>query len=478
MLSNLNQGSDRFTFCIVFLSVFASLLRCTPDHESEQIAIPQNYTNLCATCHGEDLKGELAQSLIDGSWQFGARDSDLFRSIKFGHPQFGMPSWGAVLDDQQIKELVTFIRSREDKSGAGRPPLPQTLETLDYQIKVETLTEDVETPWGIAFPDKNTTLVTERPGRLRIIENGVLLPDPVEGTPQVLAEGQGGLLDVVLDPDYSNNGWVYLSFSHPIIDAHQDTLTFTSAVRGKINQGKWQQEEVIYQADSTHYTKARIHYGGRLAFDHQGYLYLTIGDRSVSEQAQELGRPNGKVHRLNSDGTIPDSNPFIGDPEALPSIYSYGHRNPQGLTTHPGTGQIWEAEHGPLGGDELNLIKPGLNYGWPSITHGINYNGEPISEFAKLEGMEQPVLYWKPSIAVCGVSYYQGDQFPKWSNQLLVGALRFEEVKLLDVEKDRVIFQHALLKNAGRVRIARSGPDGSIYVLLNRPDKVLRLSKI
>ena len=342
---------------------------------------------------------------------------------------------------------------------------------------METITEDIETPWGIAFPDENTILITERPGRLRIIKDGILLPDPIEDTPAVLAEGQGGLLDVVLDPEYSKNGWVYLSFSHPVIATNQDTLTFTSVVRGQINQGKWQQQEVIYQADTSHYTKARIHYGGRITFDHQGHLYLSIGDRSVMEQAQELSRPNGKVHRLNADGTIPDSNPFYGSTEVLSSIFSYGHRNPQGLTTHPTTGQIWEAEHGPLGGDELNLIQPGLNYGWPSITHGINYNGELISEFSRLEGMEQPMLYWKPSIAVCGISFYQGEAFPKWNGQLLTGALRFEEVKLLDIEDDRVIFQQTLIKNQGRVRIARSGPEGSIYVLLNRPDRILRFSK-
>ena len=469
------QGSHLRNLLIASL---VTCFQCSQEGKPELVATPDNYANLCVSCHGEDLKGAVAQSLVDGSWQFGARDSDLFRSIKFGHPQFGMPSWGAVLDDSMIFELVKFIRSREDQAGAIAPPLPETLETLDYQVKVETLVDSLDTPWGIAFPDENTILITERPGRLRIIEKGVLSPAPIEGTPPVIAQGQGGLLDVVPDPQYQANGWIYLSFSHPMIDANHDTLTFTSIVRGKINQGKWQQQQVIYQADSVHYSKARIHYGGRITFDPQGYLYFTVGDRSVSEQAQDLLRPNGKVHRLHSDGSIPDSNPFQGNPEALPSIYSYGHRNPQGLTVHPETGQIWEAEHGPLGGDELNLIKPGFNFGWPLITYGINYNGQLISEFTRLEGMEQPALYWKPSIAVCGISFYTGSLFPKWNNQLLVGALRFEEVKLLDVENDRVIFQQTLLKNAGRVRIARSGPDGSIYVVLNRPDQILRLSTI
>ena len=443
----------------------------------ESHPMEETFITLCSSCHGVQLKGELAQSLVDGSWQFGGRDSDLFRSIKFGHPHFGMPSWRSVLDDDQIKQMVEFIRSKENLVAEDRPPLPDTLETLDYQVRVQTVTEEIETPWGIAFPDKHTMLITERPGRLRILKDGVLLPDPVEGTPEVLAEGQGGLLDVVLDPEYSSNGWVYLSISHPIIN-NGDTVSFTSIVRGKINQGTWEQQEVIYRADSIHYSDSRGHFGGRITFDHQGYLYLSIGDRTTMEQAQDLTTPNGKVHRLHADGTIPADNPFYGDPKAIPSIYSFGHRNPQGLTTHPVTGGIWEAEHGPLGGDELNQVEAGKNFGWPSITHGINYDGQLISEHTRLQGMMQPAIYWKPSIAVCGISYYQGEGFPKWNNQLLVGALRFEEVKLLDIENDRVIFQQTLLKNAGRVRIARSGPDGAIYVLLNRPDRVLRLSKI
>jgi len=454
------------------------LFRCTPETQSEQLVdVPENYTNLCISCHGEDLKGALAQSLVDGSWQFGARDSDIFRSVKFGHPQFGMPSWGAVLDDEQIWDLVKFIREREEDAGGNRPHLPETLETLDYQVKVETITEDLETPWGIAFLDEHTSLVTERPGRLRVIENGKLLPDPIVGTPEVLAEGQGGLLDVVPDPHYADNGLIYLTFSHPIINAEQDTLTFTSIVRGRIHKGKWLQQEVVYQADSMFYTKARIHYGGRISFAPEGYLFFTVGDRSVMDQAQDLTRPNGKVHRINPDGSIPGSNPYYKHPQAIKSIYSLGHRNPQGLTTHPVTGQIWEAEHGPLGGDELNLIQPETNFGWPAITHGINYNGDIISETARQEGMAQPALYWIPSIAVCGIDFYQGGLFPKWNNQLLVSALRFEEVKLLDIENDRVIYQQTILKNAGRVRIARPAPDGSIYVLLNRPDRILRLTR-
>ncbi|GJM28780.1 MAG: hypothetical protein DHS20C17_14150 [Cyclobacteriaceae bacterium] len=461
----------------VITILFAQCGSPTPESEP-QIAIPETFTNLCSSCHGTNLKGETAQSLLDGSWQFGSRTGDLFRSIKFGHPHFGMPSWGSVLDDEQINSLVDFLIETEKQLGITKPAIPKEIETQDYLVNVETFIDSLDTPWGIAFPDENTVLITERPGRLRVVNNGVLNSEPVAGIPEVIAMGQGGLLDVVLDPDYSSNGWVYLSFSHGIHQPEQeDTLiSMTSIVRGKIKDNSWQEQQIIYQAPGQDYLPASHHYGGRISFDNQGYLYFTVGDRGNSELAQDLKKPNGKVHRIHADGSVPESNPFYGQTEALNTIYSYGHRNPQGITKHPETGEIWEAEHGPLGGDELNLIKPSLNYGWPLITHGINYDGEIISEVVRMEGMEQPALYWKPSIAVCGIDFYSGDLFPKWNNQLLVSALRFEEVQLLDIEGDRVIYQQTLLKNAGRVRQTSPGPDGAIYVVLNKPDKVLKLT--
>jgi glucose/arabinose dehydrogenase len=348
----------------------------------------------------------------------------------------------------------------EKQLGITKPAIPAEIETQDYQVKVETYIDGLDTPWGIAFPDQETILITERPGRLRVVNNGVLNPEPVTGTPEVVAKGQGGLLDVAVDPDYQNNGWVYLSFSHGIsLQTQEDTLAMTSIVRGKIKDNSWQEQQVIYQAADQDYLEASIHFGGRLAFDNQGYLYFTVGDRSKSDLAQDLTKPNGKVHRIHPDGSVPKNNPYYGQTRTLNTVYSYGHRNPQGLTTHPVTGAIWEAEHGPLGGDELNLIKESANYGWPVITHGINYDGEIISEIVRKEGMEQPALYWKPSIAVCGIDFYSGDLFPKWNNLLLVSALRFEEVRLLDIEGDRVIYQQTLLKIAGRVRQTSPGPD-------------------
>ncbi len=453
---------------------------CAPEGAETAVTsmIPEHYTRHCASCHGADMRGEIAQSLLDGSWQFGSRRNDIFRSVKFGHPHHGMPSWAAVLADEEIDTLVGFLLKEEARLGVMRPPLPTKLETQDYMINVEVVTEGLTSPWALQFLNQDRALITEQGGKLRIWENGQVLPDTVAGIPRVRTGGQGGLLDVAIDPDYSTNGWVYLSFSHalPKREGDDNIPGMTKVVRGKIVNNTWTEEQVLFEAPHETYTGGNGHFGSRIVFDPEGYLYFSIGERGMGDHAQDLTRPNGKVHRIYPDGRIPQTNPFYGQVGVIASIYSYGHRNPQGLAVHPETGQVWATEHGPLGGDELNLIRPGLNYGWPVISYGINYNGEIITEFFRKEGMEQPIYYWKPSIAVCGLDYYHGDLFPKWNNRLLVGALKFEEVQLLDIEKDRVMYRQTLLKNAGRVRDITTGPDGAIYVVLNRPDVVLRLS--
>jgi glucose/arabinose dehydrogenase len=231
---------------------------------------------------------------------------------------------------------------------------------------------------------------------------------------------------------------------------------------------------VVYEAPHETYRTTRHHYGNRIVFDRKGYLYFSIGDRGAQDQAQDPTRPNGKIHRIYPDGSVPDDNPFAD--RGLASIYTLGNRNPQGLSVHPLTDEIWSVEHGPLGGDELNLITAGTNYGWPVITYGSNYNGAPVSQYTRMEGYAQPALYWKPSIAVCGMEFYQGEAFPKWENKVLVCALKFEEVRLLDIEADRVMHQEVILKNFGRVRDVGLDPEGNIYVVVNKPDRIIKLS--
>lgn len=439
--------------------------------------IPETFTKLCASCHGADLKGEIAQSLLDGSWQFGSGEEDIMRSIKFGYPHHGMPAWGGIIEDEEIDSLVSYLLAEEKRLGITKPPIPTSLATQDYAIQVDVMAEGLDIPWSIDFLTADKALITERSGRLRIMENGTLLPDSVRGIPQVVAWGQGGLLDVAVDPEYATNGWIYLTFSHGIEKREGEDVfpSMTSLVRGKLEGTTWTNQEVLFEANHESYRTARWHFGSRIVFA-EGYLYFSIGDRGTSEDAQDLTKPNGKIHRIYTDGRIPKTNPFYGQKGVVESIYSYGHRNPQGLAVHPETGQVWNTEHGPLGGDELNLVRPGLNYGWPVISYGINYNGAIITEIFRKEGMEQPISYWKPSIATCGLDFYDGDLFPKWKNRLLVGALKMEELQLLDIEKDRMMYRQTILKNAGRVRDVTTGPDGAIYVLLNRPGKVLRLS--
>ncbi len=441
-------------------------------------SVPLHFSQHCATCHGADLQGGIAQSLLDGSWQFGSRRNDIFRSIKFGHPHHGMPSWGSILADEEVDSLVSFLLAEEERLGVNKPEIPTEIETQDYLLSVEILVaEGLETPWSIDFMDAQSALITERPGRLRVWRHGQLLPDSILGIPEVRQGGQGGLMDVAVDPDYRENGWIYLAYSHGIAKQDQDDRApaMTKIVRGKIDNFRWHDEQVLYEAPYETYRTAGHHFGSRIVFNSQGYLFFSIGDRGAMDHAQDLSKPNGKIHRIFPDGRIPESNPFYGRQGVVPSIYSYGHRNPQGLAIHPETDELWDTEHGPLGGDELNLIKPGLNYGWPVISYGINYNGTILTEDVRKDGMEQPNLYWKPSIAVCGLDFYKGELFPKWKNKLLVGALKFEEVQLLDIEEDRVIYKQTILKNAGRVRDVTSGPDGGIYVVLNRPDAVIRL---
>jgi aldose sugar dehydrogenase len=438
----------------------------------------QLYNQYCATCHGTDLRGGNAQSLLDGVWQFGDGEGYVNRNIKFGIPHLGMPSYEGVLEDQEIDLLVKFLYQEQRKAGVVKPDPPDSLESIEYAMKCDIWVDNLDIPWAIVFLSRDTALVTERPGNLRMVVNDRLAEAPVSGTPQVLHEGQGGLMDVNIDNDYRKNGWIYLSYSHEIGQRSGEDRppAMTRIVRGRIRNMQWVDEQVIYEAPPETYRTTRHHYGNRIVFDRKGYLYFSIGDRGIQNQAQDPALPNGKIHRIRPDGSIPDDNPYIG--KGLPTLYTLGNRNPQGISVHPATDEIWAAEHGPLGGDELNLIKKGVNYGWPVITYGRNYNGTIITELTRKDGYAQPAYYWKPSTAVCGIEFYQGKEFPKWENKLLVGALKYEDVRLLNIDDDRVMHEEVILKNFGRVRDVGLDPDGRVYVVVNEPDRVLRLSSL
>jgi glucose/arabinose dehydrogenase len=311
--------------------------------------------------------------------------------------------------------------------------------------------------------------MTEKRGRVYLIENGKVADKPIEGVPTVDTAGQAGLFDVVLHPDFEKNSWIYFAYADPQKNEKGENVTLTRIIRGKLRGGALVDQQTIYQAKLEHYIKAGgVHFGGRIVFDNKGHLFFCIGERGQRDHAQLLERPNGKIHRIFDDGRIPDDNPFVKDPKALPTIWSYGHRNPQGLAIHPVTGQLYDAEHGPRGGDELNLVEKGKNYGWPVITYGMEYDGRAITDSPVKEGMEQPLTYWVPSIAPCGMNFYTGDKFPKWKNHLFLASLAAQELRRIELKDGKVIAQEVLFKGSGntdRIRHVVAGPDGAIYVM-------------
>lgn len=337
-------------------------------------------------------------------------------------------------------------------------------------FSVVTLAEGLENPWGLAFLPDGAMLITERSGDLRLFKDGRLEDQAIAGVPAVVARGQGGLLDVAIHPDFAENNLVYLSYAGP-----GDGGTSTEVARGRLNDMALEDVEVIFRAVPK--SGGTGHFGSRLVFANDGKLFISLGDRRQIRESQNLGNHIGTMIRLNDDGSVPDDNPFIGQAGALPEIFSYGHRNVQGMTLHPESGEIWAHEHGPRGGDELNLLKAGANYGWPVITYGIDYSGAIISDKTEAAGMEQPVVYWDPSIAPSGMAIYDGDKFPQWQGDIFVGALAHLHLRRLEMEGDRVVDQESLLVDLGeRIRDVRSGPDGYLYVLTDSGDgQLLRL---
>ncbi|HCV25761.1 MAG TPA: PQQ-dependent sugar dehydrogenase [Candidatus Latescibacteria bacterium] len=352
----------------------------------------------------------------------------------------------------------------------------ESIPTIRYDIVAETYAEGFEIPWALEFLPDGRLLVTERQGTIRIVSPDGSVSEPIDGVPPVRARGQGGLMDIVLHPDFANNQLVYLSYSEPGVGDGDDTIGYTVIDRARLTGLALTDLERVYEVDAEFYSRRGHHFGSRIVFDADGFLYFTIGDRGQRPLAQSVETPNGKVHRLHDDGRIPADNPFAEQPGAITSIWSYGHRNPQGMAVHPATGEIYTTEHGPRGGDELNRIQKGVNYGWPAITYGINYDGTPITEAMTADGMEQPILFWNPSIAPCGIDFYDGDQFPKWKNHLLVTALAFQQLRRVHIEQGRVIHQEIIFEPGSRFRDVETGPGGLIYVALEEPGRIVRLS--
>ncbi len=335
-------------------------------------------------------------------------------------------------------------------------------------FKLVVLVEGLDHPWGLAFLPDGRLLVTERSGRLRLIADGRLDPEPVQGLPAVSSYGQGGLLDVVLHPEFERNRLVYVSYA-----AAGSGGFGTEVARGRLVEHRLEYVEVIFRALPK--SDGGRHFGSRLVFANDGLLYISLGDRGYRANGQDLSTHAGSIIRLHDDGSVPEDNPFVGRSGARPEIFTYGNRNVQGMTLEPGTGKLWAHEHGPQGGDEVNIVRAGTNYGWPVITYGRNYGiGTQIGEGTHKDGMAQPVLQWTPSIAPSGMAFYYGERFPNWKGNLFVGSLKFEFLARLELDGERVVHQERLLEGVmGRIRDVRQGPDGFIYLLSDEGDGVL-----
>ena len=351
----------------------------------------------------------------------------------------------------------------------------QVLSSEVQRFRAQTITEGLEFPWGLAFLPDGRMLVTERPGRLRLVgADGKLDPQPVSGLPPIAAVGQGGLLDVALHPDFAKNSWIYLSYAGEGPGGYG-----TEVLRAKLDGHALRDVQVIFRMQPK--SKPGHHFGSRLVFDRQGYLYITLGDRGDMERAQRLDDHAGSIIRLHDDGRVPADNPFAGKLGVKPEKFTLGNRNVQGAALHPQTGEVWAHEHGPQGGDEINIIRAGVNYGWPVITHGRNYvTGTKIGEGTAKPGMAQPLLQWTPSIAPSGMAFYTGDRFPAWRGNLFVGALKFQMLVRLQLDGERVVHEERLLEGVvGRIRDVRNGPDGLLYLLTDSPQgRIVRLEPV
>jgi glucose/arabinose dehydrogenase len=460
----------------IFLSVLciASAVAQTPSPTAKVQDLVKMH---CAACHGENLDGGLGGSLIDGVWKRATGDQEIAAIIEHGISEVGMQSFREVLTPEQIRALVIYIRERESATrlagmSSGSPKDGIHLSEL-ASFRIERVATGLNIPWSITFLPDGRFLVAERPGALRFIDADGTVGKPIRGIPRIVHHGQGGLMEVALHPDFAKNGWIYLGYTAPHPNGSPN-LVQTRVVRGRIRNNEWVDEETIWEAAPDTYSGAGVHFGIRFVF-HEGYLWFGVGDRGQQQAAQDLSKPNGKIFRLYDDGRIPADNPFVKTPGALPEIWSYGHRNPQGLVCDPKTGAIYETEHGPRGGDELNLIEPGKNYGWPIVTFGMNYDGTPITSRTSAPGIQDPLLHWTPSIAACGLAIARGTQFPEWEGDLFAGGLASKQLRRIRLRKGAEPEQEILLRGLGRIRDVRFGPDGALYLVLNEPDLLVRL---
>jgi glucose/arabinose dehydrogenase len=474
------------------------------------------FTATCSGCHGTPELTGRAPWLFDQKWLDATDDEKIATTIRRGVPEKGMVGFTPEqLSDQQILQLIVYIRT----AGANLKPKPTYVADPDGQVitserqtfKMEVLTRDVNTPFGLAFLPDGRLLISERNGTLRMLDKN-RLSDPITGTPKPHVQQDGGFLDVTVHPQYATNGWIYLSYSEmqpgyvappppapaeaappaatpPSATPNPGAATPPAAappagqgrgrggppqppsntviVRGKINKNnEWTDQQVVFRSPAELYVSSGVHFGSRFAWDRDGHLFFTLGERGTMQNAQDLKNGLGKIHRVNDDGSVPKDNPFVGTAGADPTIWTYGHRNPEGLAWEPGTGRLWESEHGPSGGDEINIIEKGHNYGWGVASKGLQGGITKTSE----PGMDDPIVYYTPAIAPAGITFYGGKRYPAWKDtSLFVGGLVGQQLRRLEITGGKVVKQEVLFAQFGRVRDIVEGPDGYLYIAVQSP---------
>ena len=444
------------------------IVRVADDQDSS--AAPAFYTQFCSSCHGPE-----GRDFVGRTWKLGSTPEDIERVIREGYELLGMPAYGDVMDDEAVAELTAYVLDRAASERSFKPEAPAVTVTDDLAVRANVFVDGLETPWGMDFLNDTTLLITEREGRIWHCEAG-RMTEVTGGPTDIHVRGQGGLLDVMHweDPERGTE-WVYLTYSKD--EPGNDKRSATALVRAEWRAdakalGPLEELFVALPYEDTH-----RHYGSRVGIGGDGKLYLTCGERGKRDaHPQTLTTSPGKVHRFNMDGSVPEDNPYVGQDGAVPSIWSWGHRNPQGMFVHPQTGQVWTHEHGPKGGDEINVVQPGRNYGWPVITFGKNYTGTIITRDTAMAGMEQPLHYWLPSIGACGFETIHGGPWPEaWQGDLLAGSLSFEYLERLHLEEGRVAKRDRLLAGVGRVRDIARNPRGDVFVAVEGAGKIFHL---
>jgi len=428
----------------------------------------------CVTCHNQNLVGGPAPNLLDSIARHGGNDEALRRAIREGFPNSGMPGFGDLFGEADTAALLRFIRFAQREYAARRithpePPARAPVPTRLHGARLETVVSGLGTPWGLELLPDGGMLISEREGRLLLVPAGGGAPVPVTGLPASQVRQDGGFLDVTVHPRFAANGWVYLAYSET---GTRPGTSNTVVVRGRIGGGRWTDQELLFRGPDASYVEDTSHYGCRFLWDAGEHLYFTLGDRGAPATAQDLGSPLGKIHRVRDDGRIPADNPFAGRAGAWPSVWSYGHRHVQGLQFHPATGQLWATEHGPRGGDELNRVDAGANYGWPVTSEGLERN---LSFTAGEPGMRRPLRAWTPAVAPSAIAFGPGAAFPRWRHHLFIGCLGGEQLKRLELDGEGVREEEIIFQGHGRVRDVVFAPDGTLYLALNQPGRIARL---